>query len=73
MATLVRICYSANAAVKDQNIFTLLSVLKFSLIVLDGNMDLNRDFLNSKEYFTCCVNFAALLMCLTLSEKLIST
>lgn len=37
------------------------------------NMDVKRDFFNSKEYFTCCVNSAILLMYLTLSDKLSST
>jgi len=36
-------------------------------------MDVNRDFLNSREYFTCCANSSTLPMYLTLSEKLFST
>lgn len=39
MAALIRICYSANAIIKDQNILILFSVYKFSLTALDAEME----------------------------------
>jgi len=36
MATLVRNCYFVNVVIKDQNVFTLLSVLKLSPTALDA-------------------------------------
>lgn len=39
MATLVSICCSTNSIPKDQNMFTLLSVLEFSLAALDAELE----------------------------------